>query len=101
MDKQIPDSLLPYPLPPWEHDFRVLAVFARLDETALQAVVPAPLKLRSNIVQFSVMYFDSSVPTEPYYDAAVIADVEYGDVTGGYWISGFTSTDLVHVGAIK
>ena len=98
MDKLIPDNVLPYPLPPWEHDYRVLAVFGEVEEAPLQPLVPPPLKLCSSTVQISVMYFDSSVPTEPYYDAAVIADVEYGGIRGGFWIHGYTSTDLVHAG---
>ncbi|MEM7543079.1 MAG: acetoacetate decarboxylase family protein [Pseudomonadota bacterium] len=97
MSQDIP-NVLPYPLPPWEHDFQVLAVFGNVEEGKLQSLIPAPLKLCSNVVQISVMYFNSSVPTEPYYDAAVIADVEYGGVRGGYWVYGFTSTDLVAAG---
>lgn len=98
MDTQIPDNVLPYPLPPWEHDFRVLAVFGEVEEARLQPLVPPPLKLCSSTVQISVMYFDSSVPAEPYYDAAVIADVEYAGIRGGFWVHGYTSTDLVHAG---
>ena len=98
MSQIIPDNVLPYPLPPWEHDFRVLAVFGEVDEARLEPLIPEPLALRSNVVQISVMHFASSVPTEPYYDAAVIADVEYGGVQGGYWVHGYTSTDTVHSG---
>ncbi len=98
MSQTIPDNVLPYPLPPWEHDFRVLAVFGEVDEAKLAPLVPEPLTLRSNVVQISVMHFASSVPAEPYYDAAVIADVAYGDVQGGYWVHGYTSTDTVHAG---
>ena len=53
------------------------------------------MKLRGNFVQISVMYFDSSVPVEPYYDAAVIAPVSFEGVDGGYWVHGYTSTDTV------
>jgi acetoacetate decarboxylase len=95
---EIPDNVLPYPLPPWEHDFRVLAVFGEVAETRLRPLVPPPLTLRSNTIQISVMYFDSSIPREPYYDAAVIADVEYAGVRGGYWVHGYTSTDTVQAG---
>ena len=98
MSNDIPANVLPYPLPPWEHDFQVLAVFGSVDEGILQSLVPAPLKLRSNVVQISVMYFNSSVPAEPYYDAAVVADVECAGVQGGYWVHGYTSTDTVHAG---
>ena len=45
MDKLIPDNILPYPLPPWEHDYRVLAVFGEVEEARLQPLVPPPLKL--------------------------------------------------------
>lgn len=98
MDEMIPEQVLPYPLPPWEHDFRVLAVFGEADEKILAPLIPKPLRLRSTIVQMSVMHFDSSVPEEPYYDAAIIADVEYNGIQGGYWVYGFTSTDTVQAG---
>ncbi len=98
MDKLIPDQVLPYPLPPWEHDFRVLAVFGEADEKILKPLIPKPLRLRSNVVQISVMHFDSSVPSEPYYDAAIVADVEYNGISGGYWVYGYTSTDTVQAG---
>jgi len=96
--KTIPDNVLTYPLPPWEHDFRVLAVFGEVNTERLAPLVPKPLRLCSSVVQISVMHFASTIPTEPYYDAAVIADVEYGGVRGGYWIYGFTSTDTVQAG---
>lgn len=98
MVKTIPDNVLTYPLPPWEHDFRVLAIFGEVDTEKLAPLVPKPLSLCSNVVQISVMHFASTVPKEPYYDAAVIADVEYGGVRGGYWVYGFTSTDTVQAG---
>ena len=98
MDEMILEQVLPYPLPPWEHDFRVLAVFGEADEKILEPLIPKPLRLRSAVVQMSVMHFDSSVPVEPYYDAAIIADVEYNGTSGGYWVYGFTSTDTVQAG---
>ena len=98
MDEMILEQVLPYPLPPWEHDFRVLAVFGETDEKILEPLIPKPLRLRSAVVQMSVMHFNSSVPVEPYYDAAIIADVEYNGTSGGYWVYGFTSTDTVQAG---
>lgn len=95
MDKKIPENVLPYPLPPWRHDFRALSVFGEADEQKLRPLIPAPLSLTSNLIQLAVMRFDSTTPKTPYYDAAVIASVKYGSVSGGYWIFGFTSTDEV------
>jgi len=95
MDKILPDGMLPYPLPPWRHDFRALSVFGEADEHKLRTLVPLPLVLISNVIQLAVVRFDSTTPTTPYYDAAVIAAIKYGSVSGGYWIFGFTSTDEV------
>ena len=60
--------------------------------------MPAPLELASNVVQITVMHFESTVPTRPYYDSAVIAQVRYGGETGGHWVHAFTSTDQVCAG---
>ena len=57
MVKTIPDNVLTYPLPPWEHDFRVLAMFGEVDTEKLAPLVPKPLSLCSNMVQISVMHF--------------------------------------------
>jgi len=93
--KGLQPELLPYPLPPWRHRFRTLSVFCEVDETALEARIMKPLKLASNIVQITVMHFESTVPTRPYYDSAVIAQVRHGADTGGTWAHAFTSTDQV------
>ena len=95
IDKNLQAELLPYPLPPWQHRFRTLAVFCEVDEAALARRVPKPLELSSNIVQVTVMHFESTVPHRPYYDSAVIAQVKHGNSVGGNWIYGFTSTDQV------
>lgn len=94
-DITIPEGFLPYPLPPWEHDFRSLSVFAEVDERDILPFIPEPLTLASNIVQFSVMYFGSTVPTTPYYDSGPIVQVKYGDQVGGHWICCLTSRDEV------
>ncbi len=94
-DKLLQSELLPYPLPPWRHRFRTLSVFCEVDEAVLAPRVQKPLKLVSNIVQITVMHFESSVPARPYYDSAVIAQVEYAGETGGTWVHAFTSTDQV------
>ena len=94
----LPIDLMPYPLPPWWHRFRTLSVFCEVDEAALAPRVPAPLELNSNIVQVTVMHFESTVPDRPYYDSAVIAQVRLGDEIGGHWIHAFTSTDQVLAG---
>lgn len=88
-------ELLPYPLPPWRHRFRTLSVFCEVDEAALAERIMKPLELISNIVQVTVMHFESSVPARPYYDSAVIAQVRHGGTTGGTWAHAFTSTDQV------
>ena len=84
---------LPYPLPPWEHDFRTLAVHCAVDEASLRPFIPAPLDLISDRIQVAVMRFDCQVPERLYYDAAVIAKVRYKDVTGGFWPFAYNSTD--------
>ena len=76
-EKQLDTELLPYPLPPWKHRFRTLSIFCEVDEAALSTRVPAPLELASNVVQITVMHFESTVPPRPYYDSAVIAQVRY------------------------
>ena len=86
---------LPYPLPPWRHRFRTLSVFCEVDEAVLAPLVPEPLTLGSNIVQITVMHFESSVPTRAYYDSAVIAQVHHNREVGGNWLYAFTSTDQV------
>lgn len=91
-------DLLPYPLPPWKHRFRTLSIFCEVDETELKKRIPAPLNLQSNIVQITVMHFNSSTPTRPYYDSAVIAQVSYNGEIGGHWVHAFTSTDQVCAG---
>ena len=97
-EKQLDSELLPYPLPPWRHRFRTLSIFCEVDEAALLPRVPAPLELASNVVQITVMHFESTVPTRPYYDSAVIAQVRYGSEVGGHWVHAFTSTDQVCAG---
>ena len=97
-NEKSPLEQLTYPLPPWRHRFRTLSVFCEVDETAIAARIPAPLQLSSNIVQVSVMHFESSVPSRPYYDSAVIAQVRCGDAIGGHWAHAFTSTDQVMSG---
>ena len=84
---------LPYPLPPWEHDFRTLAVHCAVEEASLRPFIPAPLELASNRIQVAVMRFDCSVPERLYYDAAVIALVRYRGITGGFWPFAYNSTD--------
>lgn len=96
--KDLQAELLPYPLPPWRHRFRTLSVYCEVDEAALAERVMKPLELISNIVQITVMHFESTVPTRPYYDSAVIAQVRHGDKTGGTWAHAFTSTDQVMSG---
>ncbi|MGY8996051.1 MAG: acetoacetate decarboxylase family protein, partial [Alphaproteobacteria bacterium] len=88
-------ELLPYPLPPWVHRFRTLSIFCEVDEQVLAERIMQPLELISNIVQITVMHFESTVPNRPYYDSAVIAQVRHGDETGGTWAHAFTSTDQV------
>jgi acetoacetate decarboxylase len=88
-------ALLPYPLPPWRHRFRTLSVFCQVDEAALAARIMKPLEPASNIVQITVMHFESSVPQRPYYDSAVIAQVRHAGEIGGTWAHAFTSTDQV------
>ena len=97
-EKQLDAALLPYPLPPWKHRFRTLSIFCEVDEATLGTRVPAPLALASNVVQITVMHFESTVPARPYYDSAVIAQVRYGAETGGHWVHAFTSTDQVCAG---
>lgn len=94
-DKSLNPHELPYPLPPWRHRFRTLSVFCEVDDSVLAPLVPKPLTLGSNIVQITVMYFESSVPTRPYYDSAVIAQVRHRGEVGGNWLYAFTSTDQV------
>jgi acetoacetate decarboxylase len=94
-DTLLATELLPYPLPPWRHRFRTLSVFCEVDGSRIAHRVPAPLELNSNIVQITVMHFESSVPSRPYYDSAAIAQVRHGKELGGNWIYGFTSTDQV------
>lgn len=91
----LPAGVLPYPLPPWEHQFKTLSVFCRAEEARIARFIPAPLRLVSNTLQITVMRFDSTVPARPYFDSAVIAHVAYGETTGGYWAFGYTSTDEV------
>ncbi len=95
VDKKLYHVELPYPLPPWRHRFRTLSVYCEVDEAALARRVPAPLSLCSNVVQVTVMHFESTVPDRPYFDSAVIANVRYGECTGGNWVHAFTSTDQV------
>jgi len=98
IDKELPLDLLPYPLPPWRHRFRTLSVFCEVEEETLAVRIPAPLTLESNIVQVTVMHFESTVPTRPYYDSAVIAQVRHKSALGGHWAFAFTSTDQVMCG---
>ena len=87
------DKFLPYPLPPWEHDFRTLAVHCACDEASLRRFIPAPFELVSDRIQVAVMRFDCQVPDRLYYDAAVIALVRYNGMTGGFWPFAYNSTD--------
>lgn len=95
LTKDLQPELLPYPLPPWRHRFRTLSVYCEVDETVLAKRIMKPLELISNIVQITVMHFESTVPTRPYYDSAVIAQVRHGNETGGTWAHAYTSTDQV------
>ena len=94
-NKMLKTETLPYPLPPWRHRFRTLSVFCEVDESVLSSLVPEPLTLGSNIVQITVMHFESSVPSRPYYDSAVIAQVHHHGEVGGNWLYAVTSTDQV------
>lgn len=98
MNSELPIDLMPYPLPPWRHRFRTLSVFCQVDEAAIAPRIPAPLELNSDIVQVTVMHFESTVPDRPYYDSAVIAQVRLGNDIGGHWAHAFTSTDQVLAG---
>ena len=93
--KDLQPELLPYPLPPWQHRFRTLSVYCEVDETVLAQRIMKPLELISNVVQITVMHFESTVPSRPYYDSAVITQVRLGCETGGTWAHAFTSTDQV------
>ena len=93
--KELQPELLPYPLPPWKHRFRTLSLYCEVDEAALAPRIMKPLQLISNVVQITVMHFESSIPARPYYDSAVIAQVRHGNETGGTWAHAFTSTDQV------
>ncbi len=87
------NKFLPYPLPPWEHDFRTLAVHCQANEASLSRFIPAPFELASSCIQVAVMRFDCQVPTRLYYDAAIIALVSYKGITGGFWPFSYNSTD--------
>ena len=93
--KHLQPELLPYPLPPWRHRFRTLSIYCEVDDTALAARIMKPLELASNIVQITVMHFESTIPNRPYYDSAVIAQVRHEGEFGGTWAHAFTSTDQV------
>jgi len=86
---------LTYPLPPWRHSFRTLSVFCHADGDRVAQLLPPHFELREDVVQITVMRFDSTVPERPYYDSAVIAPVRYSGLAGGYWVHGYTSTDQV------
>ena len=86
---------LTYPLPPWRHTFRTLSVFCSADGDRVARLLPPRFELREPVLQITVMRFDSTVPERPYYDSAVIAPVRYGEIDGGYWVHGYTSTDQV------
>lgn len=86
-------DFLPYPLPPWEHDFCTLAVHCEAKKDSLNPFIPPPFELVSNHIQIAVMRFDCQVPERLYYDAAVIAKVRYGSITGGFWPFAYNSTD--------
>lgn len=88
-----PRDFLPYPLPPWEHDFRTLAVHCQVDENRLRPFIPDLFELISDRIQVAVMRFDCQTPERLYYDAAVIAMVRYRGVTGGFWPFAYNSTD--------
>jgi len=88
-----PRDFLPYPLPPWEHDFRTLAVHCQAEEASLRRFIPAPFELASDRIQVAVMRFDCQVPARLYYDAAIIALVRYKGITGGFWPFSYNSTD--------
>jgi len=87
------DKFLPYPLPPWEHDFQTLAVHCEVDTASLIPFIPPPLELASDQIQLAVMRFDCQVPTRLYYDAAVIVLVRYQNTVGGFWPFAYNSTD--------
>ena len=89
---------LPYPLPPWQHEFTTLSVFCAVEPDRLSTLLPPPFEARDPIVQVTAMRFDSTVPERPYYDSAVIAQVRLGDEIGGHWVHAFTSTDQVLAG---
>ena len=86
-------DFLPYPLPPWEHDFCTLAVHCEVKKESLGPFIPSPFELVSNYIQVAVMQFDCQVHERLYYDAAVIAKVRYGSITGGFWPFAYNSTD--------
>ena len=86
-------DFLPYPLPPWEHDFCTLAVHCEIKKDSLVPFIPFPFELVSNYIQVAVMKFNCQVPERLYYDAAVIAKVRYGSITGGFWPFAYNSTD--------
>lgn len=94
-ENELPAGVLPYPLPPWEHRFKTLSVFCRAEYARIARFVPPPLRLASDVLQVTVMRFDSTVPARPYFDSAVIAHVAFEDTEGGYWAFGYTSTDEV------
>ena len=87
------DQFMPYPLPPWEHDFRTLAVHCQADEASLSRFIPAPFELASTRIQVAVMRFDCQVPRRLYYDAALVVLVSYKGITGGFWPFSYNSTD--------
>ena len=95
---ELQTNFLPYPLPPWRHRFRTLSVFCEVDESILRGRVMKPLELKSNIIEIALIHALSTVPPRPYYDLAVIAQVQFGEITGGTWLYGFTSTDQVLTG---
>jgi len=68
-------------------------VHCAVEEASLRPFIPAPLELASERIQVAVMRFDCQVPKRLYFDAAVIALVRYGDITGGFWLFAYNSTD--------
>lgn len=53
---------LTYPLPPWRHEFRTLSVFCEADGDRLALLLPPHFELRENVLQTTVMRFDSTAP---------------------------------------
>lgn len=80
--------------PPYSYrGYRKLSAVCRADRAALQAALPAPLVLESDLIEVFAMDVPDAGALGSYREGGVVAKVSYGGQTGGHVLYEYVTSD--------